>query len=88
MRILITGGAGFIGSHVIDALIQKGHHPVALDDLSSGHRENVPEGAEFIEADIRDAQAVGAAFDKARPDAVCHLAAQVSVSRVPPPRCR
>ena len=81
MRVLVTGGAGFIGSHVVDALLAAGHEPQVVDDLSSGRRENLPEGVRFFEVDIRDGPALAAAFDEARPEAVCHHAAQVSVSR-------
>src|SRR5918998_3570779 len=77
VRAIVTGGAGFIGSHVAEALVARGDEVHVLDDLSAGKRENVPEGATFHEADIRDPDA---AFDAARPEAVFHLAAQASVS--------
>ncbi|MDQ3823820.1 MAG: NAD-dependent epimerase/dehydratase family protein [Actinomycetota bacterium] len=77
MRAVVTGGAGFIGSHVADALVARGDEVHVLDDLSAGRRENLPEGATFHEADIRDADAT---FDGARPEVVFHLAAQASVS--------
>jgi UDP-glucose 4-epimerase len=77
MRAIVTGGAGFIGSHIADALVARGDEVHVLDDLSSGKRENVPAGAELHVADIRDP---GAAFDAARPELVFHLAAQASVS--------
>ena len=54
MRALITGGAGFIGSHLADRLIQAGHEVWVLDDLSSGRRENVPKGATFVHMDVVD----------------------------------
>jgi len=81
MRILVTGGAGFIGSHIVDALVAAGHGVAVLDDLSSGSRDNLPDGVPLHVADIRDAAAVNRAFDAERPDAVCHQAAQMSVSR-------
>ena len=81
MRVLVTGGAGFIGSHVIDELRRRNHEPVVFDDLSSGKRGNLPDGVPLHEGDIRDNQRLSAVFDETRPDAVCHLAAQVSVSR-------
>ena len=81
MRILITGGAGFIGSHVVDELLRTGHEPAVIDNFSSGKRENLPEGVPVYEADITDASSLTSIFDEARPEAVCHLAAQVSVSR-------
>jgi len=77
VRALVTGGAGFIGSHVADALVARGDEVHVLDNLASGRRENVPEGARLHEADIRsDADAV---FDQARPEACFHLAAQADV---------
>jgi len=80
MLILVTGGAGFIGSHVADALLAAGHEVVVADDLSSGRRTNVPSDAVFAEIDIRDGAAVKALFDNHRFDAICHQAAQTSVS--------
>ena len=76
MRAIVTGGAGFIGSHVVDALLARGDVVHVLDDLSKGKRENVAAGAELHVADIRDPDAV---FDGVGPDAVLHLAAQVDV---------
>jgi len=81
MRVLVTGGAGFIGSHVVDALLSAGHEPHVIDDLSSGRRENLPPGVPLSEVDIRDTPVLSAAFDEARPEAICHHAAQVSVAR-------
>jgi UDP-glucose 4-epimerase len=76
LRALVTGGAGFIGSHVAEGLLARGDEVTILDDLSSGKRENVPDGARLIEGDIRDPAAV---FADARPEAVFHLAAQADV---------
>jgi len=77
MRAIVTGGAGFIGSHVAAALAARGDEVHVLDDLSTGKRENVPAGSELHVGDIRDPDA---AFDAARPELVFHLAAQASVS--------
>jgi UDP-glucose 4-epimerase len=77
-RAVVTGGAGFIGSHVADALLERGYAVVVVDDLSVGKRENVPERAELAEVDITDADALAAPLDGA--DVVCHLAAQASVT--------
>jgi len=81
MKIIVTGGAGFIGSHVVDALLERGHGVAVLDDLSSGSRTNVPAGVPLHVVDIRDAAAVADVFAAERPEAVCHQAAQMSVSR-------
>ena len=81
MKILVTGGAGFIGSHIVDAILAAGHSAAVLDDLSSGSRDNLPAGMPLHVADIADAEAVEQAFAAERPDAVCHQAAQMSVSR-------
>lgn len=75
MRMLVTGGAGFIGSHVADALLEMGHDVVVLDDLSGGRREQVPAAAAFVEGDIGDAALVNALFAEHRFDVVYHLAA-------------
>jgi UDP-glucose 4-epimerase len=79
VRALVTGGAGFIGSHVADALVERGDDVWVLDNLASGRGENVNKGAVFVEADIRDAAAVGRTFAEARPDVCFHLAAQADV---------
>src|SRR3954452_10619300 len=76
MRAVVTGGAGFIGSHVVEALLARGDEVHVLDNLSKGKAENVAAGAELHEADIRDPDAV---FDAVRPEAVFHLAAQADV---------
>lgn len=72
---LVTGGAGFIGSHVADSLLSMGHDVVVLDDLSGGFRENVPAGAEFVEGSVVDAGLVKQLFASHRFDNVFHLAA-------------
>jgi len=74
----VTGGAGFIGSHVVEALLARGDDVTVVDDLSNGKRENVPDGARLVVADIRDG-GLGPVFEKARPEVVFHLAAQVDV---------
>lgn len=81
MKILVTGGAGFIGSHTVDELLARGHEPAVFDDLSSGSRDNLPADVPFFQGDIRDEAAVRNVFETVRPDRVCHLAAQMSVSR-------
>jgi UDP-glucose 4-epimerase len=80
VKVLVTGGAGFIGSHVVDAAIKRGDRVLVIDDLSTGEREYVNAAAEFRELDIRTPEAAAAVRDW-RPDVVCHHAAQMSVSR-------
>ena len=81
----MTGGAGFIGSHVVDALAERGDDVLVLDDLSSGRVENLEGALErrtgLVEADVTDADAVADAFESHRPELVCHLAAQIDVRR-------
>ena len=85
MRALVTGGAGFIGSNVVDALLARGDEVAVVDDLSTGRIENLEGalagGAVFHQLDIRDADAVTAAFEAARPEVVFHFAAQMDVRR-------
>ncbi|MFN5755941.1 MAG: NAD-dependent epimerase/dehydratase family protein [Planctomycetia bacterium] len=81
MKIIVTGGAGFIGSHIVDGLLAAGHAVAVIDDLSSGDRANLPVGVPLHVVDIVDAKAVAGVFATERPDAVCHQAAQMSVSR-------
>ena len=77
---MVTGGAGFIGSHVVDRLLAEGRDVVALDDLSTGRAENVAREATLETVDITDAAALDAVVDTARPGAIFHLAAQSSVT--------
>jgi UDP-glucose 4-epimerase len=80
MKVLVTGGAGFIGSHISDTLIGAGHEVLVLDDLSTGRRANVPPRAAFVQGDIRDSALVAKTFGDFRPDVVTHQAAQTSVA--------
>lgn len=80
MRLLITGGAGFIGSHVAETALSKGWTVAVLDNLASGRRENVPAGVPLYEVDIRDREAVLRTFRDFRPSCVSHQAAQASVA--------
>jgi UDP-glucose 4-epimerase len=77
MKALVTGGAGFIGSHLVDGLLAKGFEVVVLDDLSTGLRENVPQGVEFIVGSVGDAGKVNQVTEGA--DVIFHLAAVSSV---------
>jgi UDP-glucose 4-epimerase len=81
MRILITGGAGFIGSHIVDACLAADHSPFVVDNLCSGSPDNLPSAAPLFEVDICDQVRLDKVFDEVRPDVVCHQAAQMSVSR-------
>lgn len=79
-RVLVTGGAGFIGSHVCEAYLEAGWEVTALDDLSTGRRENVPEGVRFVEMDIRS-DGIRHVFEEGRFDVLNHHAAQIDVRR-------
>jgi len=82
MRILVTGGAGFIGSHTVDALVAAGAHEVSvLDDLSSGKRDQVNPAARFYKADLRNADAIVPMLEQEKPEVIYHLAAQMDVRR-------
>ena len=78
-RVLVTGGAGFIGSHVVDALLAAGHTVFVVDNLVHGRAENVAPCASLLQADLRDAGALEDVFERSRPEYICHLAALVSV---------
>lgn len=80
MKILITGGAGFIGGHLAEAALAKGWDVCVVDDLSTGRIENVPSAATLRQVDIRDVAALQLVFDEFRPDLVSHQAAQASVA--------
>jgi UDP-glucose 4-epimerase len=79
-RVMVTGGAGFIGSHVADAFLARDYEVVVIDDLSTGSEDNVPTAAEFERIDIVEEVALARVFSSFRPVAVCHLAAQASVT--------
>ncbi len=80
MKILVTGGAGFIGSHVVEHALNAGHDLAVLDDLSTGKRSNLPRKAQLFETDLRDRAAVLRVLEEVRPHAVSHHAAQASVA--------
>ncbi|MCC6743505.1 MAG: NAD-dependent epimerase/dehydratase family protein [Acidobacteria bacterium] len=80
MSVLVTGGAGFLGSHVAGVLAASGLETAVVDDLSTGSRDRIPAGVPLIEADVRDARAISEAIGLVRPRAVVHLAAR----RFPP----
>jgi UDP-glucose 4-epimerase len=79
MKVLVTGGAGYIGSAVSEALLEQGHEVIALDDLSHGHREAVHPDTRFVECDILDAAWIDRILDRERPEAVVHMAAEALV---------
>jgi UDP-glucose 4-epimerase len=78
-RAIVTGGAGFIGSHVVDALLERGYEVTVVDDLSSGDAARVPQAAELRELDIVDFDLLSTLVDEVEPEAIFHLAAQSSV---------
>lgn len=82
MRTLVTGGAGFIGSHLVDALIGEGHSVAVLDNLSSGRADNLKHqpSVELVEGDVRD-EGVEGIVDKLAPEVIFHLAAQIDVRK-------
>ncbi len=80
MRVLVTGGAGFIGSHIVEQLIAAGHEPFVVDNLSTGRRENLPADVPLFAVDTCDSKELGKVFDEVRPEWVCQQAAQMSVS--------
>ncbi len=77
MRILVTGGAGFIGSHIVDSYIKKGHEVSVIDNLSTGDRKNLNPAAKFYQADIRDD--LSALIKEIKPEVINHHAAQIDV---------
>jgi UDP-glucose 4-epimerase len=85
MRALVTGGAGFIGSNLTDALLARGDEVIVVDDLSTGRRENLEQalanGATLVEADIRDRVALEEIAGRERPEVIFHLAAQIDVRK-------
>ncbi|TME20260.1 MAG: NAD-dependent epimerase/dehydratase family protein [Chloroflexi bacterium] len=81
MRALVTGGAGFIGSHLVDALLAEGHQVCVVDNLATGSRVNVNPSAEFVEADVRNQEELLEIGRQFAPAVVFHLAAQTLVAR-------
>jgi UDP-glucose 4-epimerase len=78
--ILVTGGAGFIGSHLVDVLIERGHQVIIVDNLSTGKKENINKKAKFYKIDICSPK-IGEIFKKEKPEIVFHLAAQINVRK-------
>lgn len=81
MKILVTGGAGFIGSHIVDSLILSGHEVIVVDNLSTGNKENVNPLAKFCFADLGNFPKMEEIFRKEKPEVVYHLAAQIDVRK-------
>jgi UDP-glucose 4-epimerase len=79
MRVLVTGGAGFIGSHVVDACVAAGNQVAVVDDLSTGKKTNLNPSAQFFQVDILNVEQLDAVFSSFRPEAICHLAAKANV---------
>lgn len=80
MKILVTGGAGFIGSHVAECYLKNGFDVIILDNLSSGSKAYLPKGAVFYEGDIRDEHLVESVFSAEKPDVLNHHAAQINLA--------
>src|SRR5690349_15784262 len=80
MKILVTGGAGFIGSHVVDAYLAAGHEVVIVDNLSTGLRSNINPSARFYEMDLRDS-GIRELLNTERPEVINHQAAQIDVRK-------
>jgi len=81
VKVLVTGGAGFIGSHVVDALIRQDHDVIVVDNFATGRRDNLNHSARLFEVDIRDEKKLAEIFERERPEAVNHHAAQIDVSK-------
>src|SRR5258705_4936703 len=81
MRILVTGGAGFIGSHVVEGYLRDGHRVSVIDNLATGFRSNVPPKARFYEADIRNTTRLREILRREKPQVVNHHAAIAAVVR-------
>jgi len=81
MRILVTGGAGFIGSNIVDALVNLGHNVFIVDNLLTGKKENINPNAVFYEVDITDKKMLESIFKETRPEIVFHAAAQIDVRK-------
>jgi UDP-glucose 4-epimerase len=79
MRVLVTGGAGYIGSHMVLALKTAGHEATVIDDLSAGHRDAVPAGVEFVEADVADRTRVTDVLRARQIEAIVHFASRIQV---------
>jgi len=79
MKVLVTGGAGYVGSIVTEELLKEGHHVIVLDNLQQGHRRAILPEAELVQADICDIKALGNVFGRCKIDAVMHMAAETVV---------
>jgi UDP-glucose 4-epimerase len=79
MRVIVTGGAGFIGSHLTDAFLARGDDVTVIDDLSSGRPARLDERASLQKLSVTDARLLGQVFEAVQPDLICHLAAQIDV---------
>ena len=79
MRVIVTGGAGFIGSHLTDAFLARGDDVTVIDDLSAGRPGRLDERVTLNKVSVTDARLLGQAVESASPDLICHLAAQIDV---------
>ena len=80
-KVLVTGGAGFIGSHLVDKLLEEGHEVVVIDDLSGGFEHNVPDSVDLYKIDLRNAAHTLAVIDRIKPEIIFHLAANAAENK-------
>lgn len=81
-KVLVTGGAGYIGSHTVRVILERGYEVVVYDNLVNGHRKSLPSGVELIEADLADVEKLDSVFEKYKFDAVVHFAGFIEAANL------